>query len=134
MTGQRDELPAEVLSFIHQRIDSVEQLQILLLLVQDPCAQWTIERISRELRSSSASVQKRIGDLCARKVLAPEAVSDTGEIRFLAFDADVDQLVRELSGIFRHRPHRVIAQIFAKPSPSLRSFADAFKLKKDDPS
>jgi hypothetical protein len=133
LTSQRDEIPAELLGFIHACIDSVEQLQVLLLLAtgNEP---WTVESLSRELRSSPASVKKRVRDLQDRKVLSAGAEGADGVIRFTPVSPEVAKTVRELDDLFRQRPHRVIAQIFAKPPTPLQSFSDAFKLKKEEDS
>lgn len=124
-------MPPRVLGFIQSSIDAVEQLHVLLLLFEASPAARTVEQICRELRSTPASVRKRLHDLVSRKVLAPEAVTADNEASFLTATPEVSELVRELSELYRLRPHRVIAQIFAQPPPALRSFSDAFVLKKD---
>lgn len=130
MSSQRDEFPAELLAFVHRCIDSVEQLQVLLLLIDS--SPQTVESLSAELRSSKASVQKRIQDLQISQVLAQGALKPDGTIRFAATSPTTESLVRELATLYRQRPHRVIAQIFTRPPASLKSFAEAFKLKKED--
>lgn len=132
MSQQRDEIPAELLEFLHNCIDSVECLQVLLLLAEPSDTPWTIESLSVELRSSKASVQKRVQDLLRNQVLLPESLAADGVLHFLPFTPRVEHLVREMAELYRQRPHRVIAQIFARPHASLQSFADAFKLKKDE--
>lgn len=133
MTSVRDEIPAHLAQFIHSCLDSVEQLQVLLLLFEHPQEAWTIDSLSRELRSSPASVHKRVRDLQTRRVLAENTLNPgTGAVHFHATSPSVEQTTRELCELFRQRPHRVIAQIFAKPPASLQSFADAFMIKKED--
>lgn len=131
MTTQRDEIPPELLRFLHSSIDSVEQLQILLLLAEDNSSDWTIDSVSRELRSTYGSVEKRIMDLQNSGVLTPEASLD-GKLRFLPSSPAIKEIVLELTQIYRQRPHRVIAQIYNKPPAALQSFADAFLWKKEE--
>ena len=131
MTTQRDEIPSELLAFLHSCIDSVEQLQILLLLSRDNSYR-TVEEISRELRSTPASVQKRLQDLKMRNVLADNAFGEKGAIRLSASSPEVAKTILALATLYRQRPHRVIAQIFANPPAPLQSFAESFKIKRKE--
>ena len=81
MSAQKDEIPAELLAFVHHCIDSVESLQVLTLLLENRNHPWTVDLLSDELRSSRASVQKRVQDLQGCGVLLPEALSPTGELK-----------------------------------------------------
>lgn len=134
MTSQRDEIPAELLAFLHTCIDSVEGLQVLLLLLDGGGIPSSIDTLSNELRSSKASVLKRVQDLQSCRVLALDALAANGAVHFHPATPEAKGLVRELALLYRQRPHRVIAQIFARPpSAPLQSFADAFRLKKENP-
>jgi hypothetical protein len=132
LSSQKDEIPAEHLSFIHHCIDSVEGLQVLLLLQEKQDTPWTVERLSHELRSSHASVYKRLLDLETCQVLNAGALSLDGSLSAQPISSDVKNVVNEISALYRLRPHRVIAQIFARPPSSIQSFAEAFRLKKED--
>ncbi|MGZ3662606.1 MAG: hypothetical protein ACXWR1_05170 [Bdellovibrionota bacterium] len=132
MSQQRDEFSAELLAFLHHCIDSVEQLQVLLLLIDSPTAPLTVDSLSAELRSTKASVQKRIHDLQKNLVLSGEALKQDGTVQFIATSPTMERTVRDLAELFRQRPHRVIAQIYARPPTSVQSFAEAFKIKKEE--
>jgi hypothetical protein len=132
LSSQKDEIPAELLSFIHHCIDSVEGLQVLLLLLEKQNTPWTVESLSHELRSSHASVFKRLLDLETCKVLSAGALSPDGTLSDHPISSDVKDIVNEIAALYRLRPHRVIAQIYARPPLSIQSFAEAFRLKKED--
>ena len=132
MSSAREEIPAALLSFIHRAFDSVEQLQVLLLLVESPEKGWLPEELSNELRSSANSMQKRLKDLVAKEVLATSAFCPEGRARYVPFSEEVNARVKELSELYRQRPHRVIAQLYSKPPLYLESFSASFKFKKDD--
>ncbi len=55
--------------FIHDNINSVEQLEVLLLLAADPQREWTATRVSQELRIQPESAANRLADLHSRGIL-----------------------------------------------------------------
>lgn len=132
MSSSREEIPAALLNFIHRAFDSVEQLQVLLLLVECPEKGWLPEELSSELRSSTSSIQKRLKDLITKEVLATSSISAEGRAHYVPFSEEVDARVKDLSELYLQRPHRVIAQLYSKPPLSLESFSDSFKFKKDN--
>lgn len=107
-----------VRNLIFEHIDSVEQLEILLFLREHPERSWTSQEISTELRSSQASVEKRIAVLVSIGLVSQNAKNFT-------YDPAREDLVRELSETYKIRPHRVLELIFS-PMKRARHFADAF--------
>jgi hypothetical protein len=123
----RDE---RVRSFLEGRIDSVEQLHVLILLHDSKGRAWTAAAISEELRSSESSVTKRVQNLIDRKILAPAAVSEN-KIQYRAFDEETETQVSETIAFYRDKPYRVIDIIFSKPRDPIQTLADAFRFKKE---
>lgn len=116
--------------FIAAYIDSVELLEVLLLLRSD-AREWSAESVSREFRSSPTSVTKRLTDLCERGLLSVKESSPPLYF-YKPRTAELDAAVRELAQTYRERPTRVIELIFSKQTDTLRDFSDAFKFRKDD--
>ena len=58
---------------IADHIDSVEQLEILLLLYQHPERAWTAEAVARELRDLALSAGDRLEDLARGGAPGPGA-------------------------------------------------------------
>jgi hypothetical protein len=125
-----DVISARVKDFIHRSIDSVEQLRVLLMIQSDSNRDLTFDEINVELRSTPASIQKRVGDLIAKRVLAPAAIREE-KVRFLPFSTEVEELIMVLAGHFQIRPYRVIDLIYSRPELAIQSFADSFKIKKE---
>lgn len=123
-----DELPREVSDFIISFIDSVEQLNVLLLL-QSGGRKWSVTEITAELRSTENSIDRRLGDLYDRQVLLPMNVP--GEHEFKVFD-HLRSPIALLQTVYRERPLRVIELIYSQPPMALRAFADAFRIRKDE--
>jgi hypothetical protein len=123
-----DGLPEDVIKFIADSIDSVEQLRVLLLLYNSPERAWTTAEISEELRSVESSISKRLEGLYDRHVLSLDPKAPTRH-RFNPTSAHVGDIVRRLNDINRVRPYQVIDAIYAAPPRSLTALADAFKFR-----
>ena len=121
-------LPSDVESFISYCIDSVEQVDILLLLSAHRERDWTIDEISDQLRSSARSVGLRLGSLVAHGLAARSGMS----FRYAASPSD-DALVQRLARVYEERRSAVINGIFSEHRDPMRSFADAFRFTEPDP-
>ncbi|MCP3168833.1 hypothetical protein [Myxococcus qinghaiensis] len=123
-------LPPRVQRFITTHIDSLEKLEVLLLLRAHPGREWTASSVSLELRITELSAAARLTDLTARKLL----VSDGGAApvyRFSPASSEDAQAVTELAAVYGARRVSVISFIFSRPLDKVRGFAEAFVLKKD---
>ncbi len=88
----KEDIPEKVLHFINERIDSVELLQVLLLLHSNPARIWTISDITSELRSANSSIIKRLEDLYSRKVLVRE-LAEKDQHRFSPSSDEVKSVI-----------------------------------------
>ncbi|MFY0563258.1 hypothetical protein ACN28E_05395 [Archangium lansingense] len=116
--------------FITDHIDSVEQLEILLLLHQHPERSWTAESVARELRISALSADDRLKDMARSGILAKVQGSEV-EYRY-APSQQLGDVVAGLATAYAERRVTVINLIFSKPIDKIRTFADAFRLRRDD--
>ena len=111
-------------------IDSVEQLEILLLLYQHPERSWSAESVARELRVSPMSAGDRLKDMTRAAILARVPGAE-GEYRY-APERQMGEAVAGLAAAYSERRVTVINLIFSKPVDKIRTFADAFRLRRDD--
>ncbi|MGZ3695528.1 MAG: hypothetical protein ACXWQO_15570 [Bdellovibrionota bacterium] len=130
-SGEQEVISVRAKSFIHAAIDSVELLRVLLLLQRDRNRAWSYEEINGELRSTEGSIRRRVDDLIFKQVLALESIRDE-RVRFIPFSLEVDELVMVIAGHFQIRPYKIIDLIYSRPNSAIQSFADAFKLKKEE--
>jgi hypothetical protein len=119
-----DDLENRVRSFLNGRIDSVEQLNILILLHLDAGRAWTVERITEELRSAQTSVTNRLKGLVSRGVLAPDALRN-GEVLYVPLDREVAALISDTIALYRSMPYRVRSLLCSTPKSPFESLADA---------
>ena len=118
-------IPEPVRHLIAQHIDSVEQLEVLILLRMHRDRAWTVAEVNDRIKSSASSVETRLNDLAGRGFLQRNAQS----FRYQA-GPDVEAAVAQLATAYTERRFSVIELIFSKPTDKLRAFADAFKMGK----
>ncbi|KFE71082.1 hypothetical protein [Hyalangium minutum] len=123
-------IPPRVQRFISTHIDSIEKLEVLLLLRARAEREWTARDVSLELRITDASAAARLQDLTARRLLVEKAGSPSS-YRFQPASSEDEQAVAELQETYNTRRVSVISFIFSKPLDKVRGFADAFRLKRD---
>ena len=120
----------DVKRFISEYIDSVELLEVLLLVRGGGEKEWRVDAVSRELRSTPESVANRLKDLCARGLLARKD-EPVPLYHYNPGTKELDAAIKELARIYMERRASVIDLIFSKPIDTLRHFSDAFKFRKE---
>ncbi|SEU34086.1 hypothetical protein [Stigmatella erecta] len=123
-------IPPRVQRFIATHIDSIEKLEVLLLLRAHTRREWTAKDVSLELRITEASAVARLKDLTARRLLA-ELSTSPATYRYYPASAEDAQDIADLQATYSLRRVSVISFIFSKPLDRVRGFADAFRLKRD---
>lgn len=123
-------IPPRVQRFISTHIDSIEKLEVLLLLRSRAEREWNAREVSQELRITEASAQARLEDLTARRLLAVTQGAPPS-YRFSPASTEDDADVTALQETYSTRRVSVISFIFSKPLDRVRGFADAFRLKRD---
>jgi hypothetical protein len=124
-------IPDDVVKFLTERIDSVEQLEVLLLLHQAAGTEWTAPDVARHLYREPTSVGRRLGVLRLQGLLqATEAEEPT--FRYAPGSEALDGTVRRLAVAYAERRVSVVGIIAAKPMDNVRAFADAFRIRKED--
>jgi predicted ArsR family transcriptional regulator len=123
-------IPPRVQRFISTHIDSIEKLEVLLLMRARADREWTARDVSQELRITEASAAARLEDLTSRRLLAVKEDAPPS-YRFSPASGEDAQDVSALQETYSTRRVSVISFIFSKPLDKVRGFADAFRLKRD---
>ena len=114
-------------TFVNKHITSVEQIEVLLILLANPKRVWSIDEISAILRSSDHSIASRLQSLVSGGLAL--GTPDLG-YRYAA-TGRLHGLVEELQEEYGARRFSVIELVFSRPDAA-RSFADAFRLREDE--
>lgn len=123
-------IPDNVKALIASHISSVVQLELLLLLHAEPNRERTPADISRELRIDAAWVGGQLRELCAASLLTCSE-GPNPSFRYRTARPELHDAVEGLARAYAERRVTVIALIFSKPADPIRSFTDAFRLRRD---
>lgn len=108
-------------------IASVWGVEMLLLMRQDPQRNWTSAELVTELRSSDLVVDQSLERLERAGLVVR---TENGSARFSPATDELTALVDLLDDEYRLRPSAVRKAIVSVPDNKLRSFTDAFLLRK----
>lgn len=105
---------AEVDRFILERIDSIPQLEALLLLWQQRPEHWTVERVARRLWIHTGEARRILRDLTRDQLV----VLGDGETERYGYQSQParDRLLQALAESYRADMVRISTMIHTKPS------------------
>ena len=121
-----DPVPKGLRDFIARYIDSVAQLEALLLLRSNPAERWGTEPIARRLYIGPGEALEILERLARDGLVRGE----NGVFHYDCATPELRQAVDELAETYRRQLIPITKLIHAKP-PRIRAFADAFKFTKD---
>lgn len=119
-------VPGEVRDFILRYIDSVAQLEALLLLRGNPDERWDVGTAAKRLYASEEETAGVLTQLCEDGLLS----ASDGVYRYDCATADLRDIVDRLADVYSRHLIPVTNIIHAKPR-RIRQFADAFRFRKD---
>ena len=120
----------QVALFIIEQIDSVPQLEALLLLFNSRPKGWSIETMANSLYVRSDVAARILDSLLQRNLIAVD--SHRPDVFFYASEDDYqNRLVEVVDAVYRKEVVRVSSLIHSKGSAGVRDFARAFRIKKD---
>jgi hypothetical protein len=125
-----DEIRADLRDFIVNEIGSIAELELLLLLYREPQKVWSAQEAAKALYTAEDATAAQLESFRARGYAAIDA---EGTYSFTARSPDQHQLIADLAQLYQTRRVTVINLIYAGPVQKMKSFADAFRLRKPKP-
>jgi hypothetical protein len=125
-------IPEDVRLLIQRYIDSIEQLEILLLLHASSREQWTPDSVSRALYSTPSSTGRRLKTLHGQGFLGLDDSSSPPTYSYQPASTELDATVARLAETYRERRVAVVSLVASKPMDNVRAFSDAFRIRKKD--
>lgn len=129
MPGQRG-IPRDVRTLITDHLTSVAQLEILLLLHDAPDRQFRPGEVAETLRIDPAWAEDELNGLERAGLLERDVAG--GSFQFAPRTPELGHAVDGLAKSFATHRVSVITLLFSTPSEGIGSFADAFKIRRDD--
>lgn len=126
-----NDLPDDVRRFLAANIGSVAELEVLLLLRCSRDHAWSAEEVSRALYTAPEMMSLQLAELEAKGLL--EASDASGAVyRYLPRIKGLDAVVARVAELYKQRRVAVIALIYSEPVEKARTFADAFRIRKEE--
>jgi len=119
-------IPEVVSRLVAERIDSVPELEAILLLRNHRSRAWTPEDAAQRLYVSSSNAAQILAALVRRGILK----RNHGHYRYAPEDEQLEAAIDELAAAYASELIALTHMIHAKPSRSIREFADAFRFRK----
>ena len=118
-----ENIPEDVQEFILKYINSIAQLEALLLLCRDPDTAWDVGSMAKRLYTAEGETIEVLTQLGADGLV----IQNQGTYRFNR--ADWQDLVARVAETYAKQLIPITNIIHAKPR-RIREFADAFKFRK----
>jgi hypothetical protein len=122
-------ISTELEQFLRERMPSIEQIEIVLMLREDPSRSWTAPEVAGALGTPPESTAMRLFLLASGGILAFEGAG-VPRYHYACMDAECATRIEELAGIYSQNRAAFAGIIEGQSRDPIRSFADAFKLKK----
>jgi DNA-binding IclR family transcriptional regulator len=122
-----DNIPEVVRQLIAERIDSIPELEAILHFRQDPGLELSAEETGKRLYLSPTVAAHILSVLTERGFLA----QSSQKYRYAPATTELADAVTSLAATYSRHLIEVTKLVHAKPSASVRLFAQAFRLRKD---
>lgn len=126
-----DIIPEEVRQFILHHIDSIAQMEGLLLLCADPQKEWSAATIARGLFVDESQAAALLARLSEQGFIAPARSGLSLHYQYQPKSSELDSMVERMTGFYRQYLIPVTNLIHSKSKTRIQEFADAFKIGKD---
>ena len=122
-------LPPDIQDLILRYFDSAEAIELVVLLRRSSATYWTAEAVSQHLGIRPEVAKRKMEALAEARILV--RAEQTAAYRYAPADDHLAANVSELAEIYSDRRISVINTIYSANLERLRTFSNAFKLKKD---
>jgi hypothetical protein len=124
-------IPADVQQFILKYIDSIAQLEALLLLRMNAGQAWCVDDVAQRLYISEKDAAPLLMALGSSGLVVAEEREPIC-FRYAPETQPLEEMVTRVAEVYSKHLVPVTNLVHAKPRTRIQEFADAFKLKRDD--
>ena len=119
-----------MIAFLAEQIESVLELEVLLLLQARAPQTWTAVELARTLKIDQAWAAELLARFAERRLLS-RAPGTPPQYAYAPADPPLDETVQAVAHAYATHRVRIIGLIFSKPASNLKSFAEAFRLRRE---
>lgn len=123
-------IPEDIRLFILNRIDSIAQLEGLLLLRGNSAREWSTSEVAKRLYVSEREAADILGRLCADGFLLARN-EEASSFQYSPSSSGLKEMVDRLAETYSKHLVPVTKLIHGKPRKRIQEFADAFRLREE---
>jgi hypothetical protein len=127
------EIPASVVRFVAEHVRSLDELELLLLLSQSPDKWWDASAAARETGIDPTSARQLLERFASQNLLAIAVTADV-RYRFQPGEARLRDAAGAFTAVYRSSRLAILHLVTERQQRSLRDFANAFRIRRDDDS
>lgn len=124
-------IPDDIAQFITNQIDSIAQLEALLLLRRESHGTWSASTLAQRLYTTERETVDALERLSADG-LAIALGSEPTCYRYEPISPELYDLVDRVADVYSKHLVPITNLIHSKPKTRVQEFADAFRIRKDD--
>jgi hypothetical protein len=122
-------IPEEVVRFLDAYIDTIDQLEILRVLGDQPAKEWQADELARAVQAKAQTIGTHLAALQARGLVTGDLSGGELLWRHGARTPELEGRVAQLLHVYRERPVTLIKMVYDKAGARLRAFAEAFRVR-----
>jgi len=117
----------DIQAFVVNNIQSIAQIEALVLLRSDPARAWDAGSLAGRLYIPVEESVRLLKYMTGLSIL----IEDAGAYRYSCASADLDDIVHRLVELYKTHLIPITNIIHSRGSLRIQEFADAFRLRKD---
>ena len=124
-------IPEDIARFVLENIDSVAQLEALLLMRNPREQDWSVAALAARLYIQEEQTAQIVAVLRMQGVIG-QTGTDPVRYRYAPVSPELGAMVDRVAEIYRTHLVPITNLIHSKPKPRIQQFADAFRIRKDN--
>lgn len=122
--------PEEIVRFLDGNIESIDQLEILRLLGEDPTSYKSVTTLAEEVQADAQIVVAHAIAMRDRGLIHIETRDHETVCRYGPATPELASVAGRLLQLYKERPVSMIKLVYARSHDPLRTFAEAFRIRK----
>jgi hypothetical protein len=128
--GRPDDHPSDVVQFVNEAVDSIEQLDLLVMLIESLDRWWDAVSAGRAHGINPGSMQRDLERLATRNLLAVNLRKDVS-YRFEPGSPTLRATSQAFAAAYRQNPRAVFRLAVERQKRAVRDFAEAFRIRRE---
>ena len=108
----------------------MEHVELLLWLAADRARRSGAEDAAKLIHATPEIAAKRLADLEAAGLLGRD--EPDGRYRYAPRNVELRDAIVELDAMYQQRPVTLVRAIYERPAAPVKSFADAFRIRREE--